>query len=96
MLSNDELTRGMPFILHLRDTTGGRSTWMETLRGEIARRWYEIYRQSDWATLRLEATGVFHHRVTAAEAERVRHAGRCVVIRTDLVDASELQPAGVD
>jgi purine nucleoside permease len=96
MLSNDELTRGVPFILQLREAAGGRSTWMETLRGEIARRWYEIYRQSDWATLRREATGVFHHRVTAAEAERVRHAGRCVVIRTDLVDASELRPAGAN
>jgi hypothetical protein len=96
MLSNDELTRGVPFILQLREAAGGRPTWMEMLRGEIARRWYEIYRRSDWATLRQEATGVFHHRVAAAEAERVRQAGRCVVIRTDFVDASELQPAGVN
>jgi hypothetical protein len=96
MLSNDELTRGMPFILQLREAAGGRPTWVETLRGENASRWYEIYRHSDWAMLRQEAGRVFHHRVTAEEAERVRHAGRCVVIRTDLVDAGELQPAGAD
>jgi hypothetical protein len=89
MLSDDELTSGMPFILQLRDTAGERLMWLETLRGEVARRWYEIYRNSDWAALRREAAGVFLSPVSAAEAECVRHAGRCVVINTDLAPLSD-------
>ena len=33
--------------------------WIEMLRGDVARRWYDIYRHSDWAAPRAEATDVF-------------------------------------
>jgi len=91
MLSNDELTDGIPFILQLRDAAGERVWWLQTLQGEIARRWYDIYRGSDWATLRLEALGVFQNRVSQGEAEHARTTQRCVVIRTDLVNEAQLQ-----
>lgn len=94
MLSHDEIHDGMPFILQLPDAAGKQVWWLETLKGETARHWYETYRRSDWATLRLEAGGTFHHRVTQAEAERARTSERCVVIKTDQVNESQLQPAG--
>ena len=67
MLSIDELANGMPFILELKDASGIPIQWLQTLRGAIARRWYEIYQRSDWVTLRLEAARVFLNRVTDAE-----------------------------
>ena len=94
MLSNDELADGIPFILQLRDAAGERVWWLQTLQGEIARRWYDIYRGSDWARLRLEALGVFQNRVSQADAERARTTQRCVVIRTDLVSEAQLQQSG--
>jgi hypothetical protein len=94
MLSNDELTDGMPFILQLPDVAGKPVWWLQTLKGDVARRWYEIYRRSDWATLRLEAAGMFLNRVSQSEAERARTSERCVVIKTDQVNESQLQPAG--
>jgi hypothetical protein len=93
MLSNDELTIGIPFILQLRDAEGGRIHWVQTLQGEMARHWYDIYRGSDWAALRREASGVFRNRVSQEEAERARTSRRSVVIRTDLVDETQLQQA---
>jgi hypothetical protein len=48
MLSNDELTNGMPFVLKLWDAAGVATEWHETLSGDLARRWYDIYRRSDW------------------------------------------------
>src|SRR5437667_55854 len=51
MLSPDEIKDGMTFILQLATAAGGRVQWVETLRGDIAKRWYEIYRQSDWSAL---------------------------------------------
>jgi len=91
MLSPDELKNGMTFILQLANAGGDRVQWVETLRGETAKRWYQIYRQSDWAGLRSEAADVFHRRVTEAEAEAVRTARhRCIFIHTPAVNADEL------
>ena len=59
MLSDDEMRDGMPFILQLRNTAGVACQWIESLHGELAKRWYEIYRTSDWEALRNEAAGVF-------------------------------------
>ena len=94
MLSHDEIHDGMPFILQLPDAAGKQVWWLETLKGEDARRWYETYRRSDWATLRQEAGGTFHNRVTQAEAERARTTRRCVVIKTGAVNETEIRPAG--
>ena len=91
MLSPDELTDGMTFILQLADTKGDSVQWVETLRGETAKRWYQIYRRSDWEALRAEAADVFHRRVSVGEAESVRTARhRCVFIHTPEVKADEL------
>jgi hypothetical protein len=93
MLSHDELTDGMPFILQMRDAAGDRVWWLETLQGDVARRWYDIYRSSDWPALRREVGDVFQNRVSQADAERARTTQRCVVIKTDLVDEAQLQQA---
>jgi hypothetical protein len=91
MLSPDELEDGMTFVLQLADTKGDPVQWVETLRGETAKRWYEIYRRSDWEALRVEASDIFHRRVTAGEADSVRNARhRCVFIHTPVVKADEL------
>jgi hypothetical protein len=76
------------------DSGGGdRIQWAETLRGETAKHWYQIYRHSDWAALRAEAADVFHRRVSEAEAASIRSAGRrCVFIHTPAVGADELAP----
>ena len=91
MLSPDELRDGMTFILQLATAGGDQVQWVETLRGETAKRWYQIYRESDWAALRAEAADVFHRRVSEIEAQAVlaaRH--RCVFIHTPAVKADEL------
>jgi hypothetical protein len=86
MLSNDELTDGMPFILTLWNSAGAVSHWAETLRGNIAARWYEIYRTSDWEALRLEGPAVFHTRVTEDQVRTLRAYGRrCIVLHTTAV-----------
>jgi hypothetical protein len=93
MLSPNELKDGMTFILQLGATaTGGAPVqWVETLRGDTARRWYDIYRRSDWPALRAEAADVFHRRVTEAEAHATRAARRrSVFIHTPAVTADVL------
>lgn len=74
---------------------GVPSQWAQTLRGDEARRWYAIYRRSNWAALRAEASGVFRNPVTEAEADAIlrRPAGRCVYIHTLLVESNELAAA---
>ena len=42
MLSNDELTNGRTFMLKLWNAAGVSSQWVETLRGDTARRWYDV------------------------------------------------------
>ncbi|MGA3067536.1 MAG: hypothetical protein ABSF29_11895 [Tepidisphaeraceae bacterium] len=97
MLSIDELANGKPFLLELKDTSGVAIQWQQTLRGAVAKRWYEIYRDSDWAALRLEAAGVFLNRVSPAQAEHSIKSGLCVVIKTDAVKENELvrPPQGI-
>jgi hypothetical protein len=90
MLSIDELANGIPFILKLQDASGTPIQWVQTLRGAVARRWYDIYQRSDWIALRTEATGVFLNCVTDEQAEHIRKSGRCVVIKTQAVKANEL------
>ena len=91
MLSPDELKDGMTFILQLSNAGGDTVQWVETLRGQTAQRWYEIYRRSDWSALRAEAADVFHRRVTEAEAEATRTARhRCIYIHTPAVRADDL------
>jgi hypothetical protein len=85
MLSIDELRDGIPFILKLEDPDGTPWQWIESLSGTTAERWYNIYRNSDWRTLREEHAAVFRHTATEVEAERVRRSRRCVVITLDAV-----------
>ena len=101
MLSPDELKDGMTFILKLDATAtpAGRTRetvqWVETLRGDTARRWYDIYRRSDWDALRAEAGDVFHRRVDDAELQHLRkQRRRCVFIHTGAVTADELAVGG--
>jgi hypothetical protein len=92
MLSDDELKDGMPFLLQLQDSAGVPSQWMETFRGDLARRWYEIYRTSDWQALRAEALGAFQHSVTEAAMDKfLEPQTRCIFIHTPLVKVEELQ-----
>lgn len=91
MLSKDEIDGGMTFILRLWDAVGDSTQWVETLRGDVARRWYEIHRSSDWEALRGEAAGVFHNRVTDDEAAKVlKSQSRCIYIHTQMVEAGEV------
>jgi hypothetical protein len=94
MLSIDELANGKTFILELKDASGIPIQWLQTLRGAIAKRWYDIYQKSDWVALRLEAASVFLHRITDAEARHSRKSGRCIVITTDAVNENELVRPG--
>jgi hypothetical protein len=92
MISDDELRNGMPFILQLRNSSGIKSQWMETLRGEVARHWYDIYQSSDWEALRLEAAAVFRHSVTDAQMQTfIKTEARCILIDTKLVRIEDLQ-----
>jgi hypothetical protein len=93
MLSNDELSNGMTFILKLVDAGGTPAQWVTMLEGGAAARWYDVYRTSDWAELRAHGGDVFRDRVSEEEAERVRTSTRCVVIRATEVKAEEMSPA---
>jgi len=96
MLSSDELSNGMTFILKLLDANGARAQWVQSLRGPIAARWYDVYRNSDWDVLRAHGREVFCDRVTEIQAERIRRSGRCIVIHTSEVKAEEISaPASV-
>jgi hypothetical protein len=93
MLSKNELSNGITFILKLVDAGGTPAQWVATLQGDAAVHWYEVYRNSDWAELRAHGGGVFRDRVSEEEAERVRSSARCVVIRATGVKAEEMQAA---
>ena len=91
MLSSDEISQGTIFILKLWDAGGAPSHWVETLRDDAARRWYDIYRRSDWDALRTEAPGVFLHPATESAVDDVRKKHkRLVFIHTLQVKAHEL------
>src|SRR4029079_14539254 len=95
MLSKEEISRGRTFILKLWDARGMPMQWIETLSGDLARRWYDIYRYSDWNALRVEARAVFSHPVTESHAEDVRNARqRCIYIHTTAVSANEVAGPG--
>jgi len=95
MLSTDELNDGRTFILKLRDAAGAKLFWVEKLRGEMARRWYDIYRNSDWEALRGTAMDVFRNRVGERVAHEAQRANRCVVINAPIVTVEQLLPAHV-
>ena len=91
MLSPDELKNGVTFVLRLENSSGADVQWVETLRGETAQRWHDIYQQSDWAVLRAEAADIFHRRVSEGEALATRNARhRCIFIHTSAVKVDEL------
>jgi len=90
VLSQDDLSNGVTFILKLSDATGAPAQWVQTLRGATAMQWYEIFRRSDWEALRAQGGAVFVNRVSEAEVEKVRNAARCIVIHTLLVQAEEI------
>ncbi|HEX8522044.1 MAG TPA: hypothetical protein VF669_07295 [Tepidisphaeraceae bacterium] len=92
MLSKDELSNGMTFILKLTDAAGAPVQWIASLRGDTAVYWFEVYRRADWAALRSHGGEVFHDRVTEAHAEHVRKSARCIVIHTPEVKAEEVSP----
>jgi hypothetical protein len=97
MLSHDELSDGTIFILKLWDAGGAASHWMETLREDTARRWYDIYRRCDWQALRTEAVGVFLHPATQDEVDLVRKTHkRLVFIHTLDVKTDEVGALGSD
>jgi hypothetical protein len=91
MLSRDELSDGMTFILQLHDSGGALVQWVETFHGQMASRWYDIYERSDWEALRAEAADVFHRRVPDSEVHAVHKSRRrCIFIHTLAVKADEL------
>lgn len=92
MLSKDELSDGVTFILKLTDTDGVPAQWVAKLSGSIAASWFAIYRNADWAALRAHGAEVFHDRVTESEAEHIRRRERCVVIHTSAVRAEDIEP----
>jgi hypothetical protein len=83
MLSNDELTNGITFVLQLDDVRRDPVYLMRDLRGDVARRWYGIYRKSDWETLRREATETFGEPVSDVSAKMAIGARRCIVIHAE-------------
>jgi hypothetical protein len=91
MISVDELHDGLPFILQLRNAAGVASQWMETLRGDVARHWCDIYETSNWQALRSEAAAVFCHSVTEAQLNDFLHSEpRCIMIDPAAVKVEEL------
>jgi len=97
MLSHDELSDGTIFILKLWDAGGDASHWVETLRDDAARRWYDIFRRCDWEALRAEAGGVFRHPASEGEVDLVRKRNkRLVFIHTLDVKSDEVGSLGAD
>jgi hypothetical protein len=97
MLSCDELSDGSIFILKLWDAGGASSHWVETLRDDLARRWYDIYRRCDWEALRTEAPAVFLNPTTEGEVARIQKTHkRLVFIHTLDVKSDEVGALGVD
>jgi hypothetical protein len=93
MLNRDEISHGRIFVLKLWDAAGVPSQWVETLKGDLARRWYRIYRYSDWGALRAEASATFRRSVTEQESVNVCEHNRCVLIQTTAVRSEDLAAA---
>src|SRR5687767_5152165 len=97
MLSHDEVAGGTVFILNLWDAGGASSHRVGTLRNDLARRWYDIYRRCDWEALRTEAPAVFLNPATDAEVDQIRRAHkRLVFIHTLDVKSDEVGAPGLD
>ena len=96
MLSRDDIAHGRIFVLKLWDADGVASQWVETLKGDLAKHWYRIYRNSDWGALRAEARATFRNRVSERESVSTCEHHRCVLIQTPAVASDELAavPAG--
>jgi|SRR5579859_4665282 len=90
MLSNDELADGIHFVLKLPDGAGVPVYWLQKLRGDAARHWFEIYRKSDWKALAAEALGVFGAPSRTEVIERTVKSLRCVVIQPHNLTATDL------
>ena len=91
MLTPDDLKDGMVFILQLQAADGALVTWLETLRGDSAARWYDLYRRSDWDSVQAEAGDVFDHHATEAELRAVRKLRRRrVFIHTSAIGADDV------
>lgn len=90
MLSNDELTNGMTFVLVISDDEGAPQYRMCDLRGNEAREWFGVYQRSDWDALRRTAAATFGPPVPVADAQRTYTSRRCLVIRAMAVSAAEL------
>jgi len=90
MLSNDELAQGIHFVLKLPDGAGASVYWLQKLRGDAARHWFEIYRRSDWEALAAEAVGVFGAPSSTEVVERTVRSLRCVVIQPHSLTVGDL------
>ena len=93
MSYQDRTGDGRIFVLKLWDAAGVPSQWVETLTGDLARRWYRIYRFSDWSALRAEASATFRRSVTEEESVNVCERNRCVLIQTTAVRSEDLAAA---
>ena len=89
MLSKDELAEGIYFVLKLPDGAGAPVYWLQMMRGDAARHWFEIYRTSDWTALASDA-GIFGAPVSTESAERTVRSQRCVVIQPHDLTAGDL------
>jgi|KBSMisStandDraft_5_1062788.scaffolds.fasta_scaffold2351114_2 hypothetical protein len=90
MLSKDELAEGIHFVLKLPDGAGAPVYWLQKLRGDAARHWFEIYRTSDWKALAVEAVGVFGAPSSTEVVEHTVRSLRCVVIQPHDLTADDL------
>jgi hypothetical protein len=91
MLNKDDLINGVPFILKLPNASRQTSYWVETLRGDMARHWFDIYQRSDWQMLRAEGGCVFRNRVTEEQVQTLRNSRRCIVLHTLGVMAEDIK-----
>ena len=90
MLSKDELAEGIHFVLKLPDGAGATVYWLQKLRGDAARHWFDIYRTSDWKALAAEAAGVFGAPSSKQIVDRTVRSLRCVVIQLHDLTATDL------
>lgn len=80
-------------MLKLPDSNGNVIYWMQKLKGDVARHWFNSYRQSDWQALRKEAADVFMAPVPQADAELAQKRERCVIIQPHTTNSTDLVAA---
>ena len=93
MLSNDELTTGITFVIQLDDVGRSPIYMMRDLHGDVARHWYGIFRNSDWPALHREAPETFGEPVSEVSAKKAIGARRCIVIHAEAAPAAANQPS---